>query len=233
MGMGVPKEGLWLREDVDMKCNFAATSFVKKTLKKAHATLVNRLVEKAHIVETDLHNNRLEHNSIMSYYSDPRSPGMGSPGMGSPGMGSPGMGSPGMGSPVPTPEATHRASYFTPPDPHNPSAQQHTEHRASLGSTPYPYSPPAMAYPAMNPKYSQPPPDPRYTQIPRDRTSSQSSSEARYSQQSRDPRISRQPDPNQAPRQTYKTSPTQPMELPPSEPKIAELDAFSVQRSGA
>ncbi|KAL8776910.1 MAG: hypothetical protein Q9194_002864 [Teloschistes cf. exilis] len=80
MGIGVPKEGLWLREDVDMKCNIMATSFVKRTLKKAHATLVERLVEKAHLVETDLHNNRLEEqSSVLSYYSDPKSSGLASP----------------------------------------------------------------------------------------------------------------------------------------------------------
>lgn len=39
---GVPREGLYLREDVDMKCNFMMTSFVKKTLKKAHSVLVER-----------------------------------------------------------------------------------------------------------------------------------------------------------------------------------------------
>jgi hypothetical protein len=51
LGLGVPKAGLWLREDVDMRCNIMMTGFVKKTLKKAHATLVGRLVEKSHILE--------------------------------------------------------------------------------------------------------------------------------------------------------------------------------------
>lgn len=45
-----------------MKCNFIATSFVKKTLKKAHESLVERLVEKAHIRERETHNSRLEEN---------------------------------------------------------------------------------------------------------------------------------------------------------------------------
>ncbi|KAK2799575.1 hypothetical protein FQN50_008413 [Emmonsiellopsis sp. PD_5] len=47
----VPREGLYLREDVDMRCNFLASSFVKKTLKKAHAVLVDRLVFKADILK--------------------------------------------------------------------------------------------------------------------------------------------------------------------------------------
>ncbi|KAK2786332.1 hypothetical protein FQN53_006700 [Emmonsiellopsis sp. PD_33] len=47
----VPREGLYLREDVDMRCNFLASRFVKKTLKKAHAVLVDRLVFKADILK--------------------------------------------------------------------------------------------------------------------------------------------------------------------------------------
>lgn len=70
MGLGAPKKGLWLREDVDMKCNILMTSFVKKTLKKAHATLVERLVEKSHLLEAEAHNSRIwETKSNYSYQS--------------------------------------------------------------------------------------------------------------------------------------------------------------------
>lgn len=47
----VPREGLYLREDVDMRCNILATSFVKRTLKKAHGVLVDRLVGKADLLK--------------------------------------------------------------------------------------------------------------------------------------------------------------------------------------
>ncbi|KAL9124440.1 MAG: hypothetical protein Q9217_006227 [Psora testacea] len=60
IGLGVPKTGLWLREDVDMKCNVVMTGFVKKTTKKAHQTLVDRLVEKAHLKEAEGYNNGLK-----------------------------------------------------------------------------------------------------------------------------------------------------------------------------
>lgn len=70
LGLGAPKRGLWLREDVDMKCNILMTSFVKKTLKKAHATLVDRLVEKSHLLEAEAHNNRVwETKSNYSFHS--------------------------------------------------------------------------------------------------------------------------------------------------------------------
>lgn len=81
LGLGVPKTGLWLREDVDMKCNVVMTSFVKKTTKKAHTTLVQRLVEKAHLMEAQVHNTNLSKQSSLrnsnaaasSIYSDTQS----------------------------------------------------------------------------------------------------------------------------------------------------------------
>ncbi|KAK3902122.1 hypothetical protein C8A05DRAFT_15773 [Staphylotrichum tortipilum] len=56
LGLKVPSTGLYLREDVDMACNVIMASFVKKTLKKSHAALVERLKIKAEIASTG--NNR-------------------------------------------------------------------------------------------------------------------------------------------------------------------------------
>ncbi|KAI0469597.1 hypothetical protein F4859DRAFT_516091 [Xylaria cf. heliscus] len=50
IGLGAPRQGLYLREDVELRCNFVMASFVKKTLKKAHGTLVERLCQKAAMV---------------------------------------------------------------------------------------------------------------------------------------------------------------------------------------
>ncbi|KAL1861313.1 hypothetical protein Daus18300_008989 [Diaporthe australafricana] len=47
LGIGAPATGLYIREDVDLRCNLLMTGFVKKNLKKSHATLVDHLVEKA------------------------------------------------------------------------------------------------------------------------------------------------------------------------------------------
>ncbi|KAI9695380.1 MAG: hypothetical protein M1820_008675 [Bogoriella megaspora] len=69
MGLGAPKEGLYLREDIDMRSNFMTTSFVKKTLKKSHEKLVARMIEKAHLTENKNYNERLrgsDGDSIMS-----------------------------------------------------------------------------------------------------------------------------------------------------------------------
>lgn len=51
MGLNVPMVGLYVREDVDMKCNIMLTNFVKKTFKKSHAELVARLSVKAQLQE--------------------------------------------------------------------------------------------------------------------------------------------------------------------------------------
>jgi hypothetical protein len=44
---GVPKEGLYLREDCEMKCNILLVPFVKRSIHKAHKLLVERLVAMA------------------------------------------------------------------------------------------------------------------------------------------------------------------------------------------
>jgi len=73
---GVPREGLYLREDVDMKCNMLMTSFVKKTLKKAHAVLVERLLAKADLEEDKAY--RANFLSPKVIRSNPNSPSVSS-----------------------------------------------------------------------------------------------------------------------------------------------------------
>ncbi|KAJ9667428.1 hypothetical protein H2201_002296 [Coniosporium apollinis] len=53
MGVGAPSTGLYIREDAEMRCNIFAVSFVKRTLKKAHALLVQRLVNKTIVDERE------------------------------------------------------------------------------------------------------------------------------------------------------------------------------------
>jgi hypothetical protein len=43
---GVPKEGLYLREDCELKCIFMLLPIVKRNIKKSHSVLVERLVER-------------------------------------------------------------------------------------------------------------------------------------------------------------------------------------------
>lgn len=46
IGVDKPREGLYLREDVDVKCNVVFSSFVRRNLKKNHAILVQRLLKR-------------------------------------------------------------------------------------------------------------------------------------------------------------------------------------------
>jgi hypothetical protein len=56
LGLNIPRQGLYLREDVDMRCSVLMAGFVRKTLVKAHSSLVDRLVEKAKIRHVDQSN---------------------------------------------------------------------------------------------------------------------------------------------------------------------------------
>ena len=47
IGSNKPRDGLYIQEDVDLRCNVFFTNFVKKNLKKSHATVVDKIAEKA------------------------------------------------------------------------------------------------------------------------------------------------------------------------------------------
>ncbi|KAL1984389.1 hypothetical protein VTN96DRAFT_9168 [Rasamsonia emersonii] len=52
----IPKEGLYLREDVDLRCSLVLLGMVKKNLKKSHAGLVERLLERTrHLADARSH----------------------------------------------------------------------------------------------------------------------------------------------------------------------------------
>lgn len=51
LGVNKPAEGLYIREDVDLRCNVFLANFVKRNLKKSHGTVVERLAKKAKEME--------------------------------------------------------------------------------------------------------------------------------------------------------------------------------------
>lgn len=64
LGSGAPPEGLYIREDVEIKCNVAMTSFVKKEMKAAAKVMLERLVKKAELLDSGalqamMHNGKL------------------------------------------------------------------------------------------------------------------------------------------------------------------------------
>ncbi|KAI1876678.1 uncharacterized protein JN550_000750 [Neoarthrinium moseri] len=46
LGLGAPSQGLYIREDVEVRCNFLMAGFVKKTILKAHGVLVEHLASR-------------------------------------------------------------------------------------------------------------------------------------------------------------------------------------------
>lgn len=54
LGNDIPREGLYIREDVDMRCNIFLSGFVKKNLNKSHKVLVDKIVERAVAASADL-----------------------------------------------------------------------------------------------------------------------------------------------------------------------------------
>lgn len=74
IGKGLPQSGLYLREDVEMHCNFLMIKFVKATLKKSLATLVARLVFKSQLAESAATNRRLTYDPIHSSSTPPHPP---------------------------------------------------------------------------------------------------------------------------------------------------------------
>ncbi|KAI5463647.1 hypothetical protein BGZ63DRAFT_413198 [Mariannaea sp. PMI_226] len=49
--LGAPKDGLYLREDIDIKCNITMMSFVKSEMKKASKEMVGRMIKKAELLD--------------------------------------------------------------------------------------------------------------------------------------------------------------------------------------
>ncbi|KAF2009751.1 hypothetical protein BU24DRAFT_326239, partial [Aaosphaeria arxii CBS 175.79] len=64
MGIGAPPEGLYLREDIEIKCNVAMASFVKKETKAASKILVERLIKKAELLDAGVLSAMMENGRL-------------------------------------------------------------------------------------------------------------------------------------------------------------------------
>lgn len=52
--LGAPSDGLYLRDDVEIKCNLAVMSFVKSQLKSASKEMVGRIIKKAELLDAGI-----------------------------------------------------------------------------------------------------------------------------------------------------------------------------------
>ncbi|ETN45312.1 uncharacterized protein HMPREF1541_09143 [Cyphellophora europaea CBS 101466] len=54
LGSQAPADGLYLREDIEIKCNFTMVSFVKKGMKEASKVMIARLIKKAELIDAEI-----------------------------------------------------------------------------------------------------------------------------------------------------------------------------------
>ncbi|KAI1866511.1 hypothetical protein JX265_007812 [Neoarthrinium moseri] len=63
-GLGAPKDGLYLREDIEIRCNFAMVGFVKAQLKAASKEMVDRIIKKAELLDAGVLTAMIENGKI-------------------------------------------------------------------------------------------------------------------------------------------------------------------------
>jgi hypothetical protein len=64
LGINAPATGLYLREDIEIRCNFAMVGFVKSQLKSATKILVDRLIKKAELLDAGVLRGMMENGKL-------------------------------------------------------------------------------------------------------------------------------------------------------------------------
>lgn len=82
--LGAPSSGLYLREDVEVRCSIAVMSFVKSQLKAASKKMVERIIKKAELVDAGLLHAMMENGKLKTVNPADRSNALPSPPTGSP-----------------------------------------------------------------------------------------------------------------------------------------------------
>lgn len=94
LGVETPLEGLYLREDVEIMCNVALTSFVKKEMKAAASVMVDRMTRKAELLDEGVLHAMFEDGKLKTsnpnvynqHMLSQQDTGMKSPALSSPGL---------------------------------------------------------------------------------------------------------------------------------------------------
>jgi hypothetical protein len=71
--LGVPSDGLYLREDIEIKCNIAMMSFVKSQLKTATKEMVQRIIKKAELLDAGVLSAMIEDGKLKTFNPNDRS----------------------------------------------------------------------------------------------------------------------------------------------------------------
>jgi hypothetical protein len=122
LGLGAPPEGLYLREDIEIKCNVTMVGFVKKEMQAASKKMVERLVKKAELLDAGALQGMMENGKLKTHNpQDRRTNDQKSP--------HPSPGQPSPTQPYQMPMSPTRNSTF----PHNPNQQQYIPPQHLLG----------------------------------------------------------------------------------------------------
>ncbi|KAM0262144.1 hypothetical protein ACHAQJ_001887 [Trichoderma viride] len=71
--LGAPTDGLYLREDIEIKANIAMVSFVKAQLKAANREMVNRIIKKAELLDAGVLSAMMEDGKLKTVNPNDRS----------------------------------------------------------------------------------------------------------------------------------------------------------------
>ncbi|KAK4134444.1 hypothetical protein BT67DRAFT_441634 [Trichocladium antarcticum] len=124
--LGTPSDGLYLREDIEIKCNITVMSFVRSQMKKAGSEMVRRIIKKAELLDAGVLQAMIENGKLKTINPADRS----NP----------------LRSPLPSPTSLH----------YSPSIKGSASVMGSppLGSPPTPYQVPRVQ--GLHPGYSRP-----------------------------------------------------------------------------
>ncbi|KFA81376.1 hypothetical protein S40288_06046 [Stachybotrys chartarum IBT 40288] len=71
--LGAPKDGLYLREDIEIKCNLTMVSFVKSQMKAASKEMVQRIIKKAELLDAGVLQGMMENGRLKTINPNDRS----------------------------------------------------------------------------------------------------------------------------------------------------------------
>lgn len=71
--LGAPSDGLYLRDDVEIKCNVAVVGFVKSQLKSASKDMVSRIIKKAELLDAGILQGMIENGKLKTLNPNDRS----------------------------------------------------------------------------------------------------------------------------------------------------------------
>ncbi|KAK4097241.1 hypothetical protein N658DRAFT_510535 [Parathielavia hyrcaniae] len=77
--LGVPADGLYLRQDIEIKCNITMLSFVKSQMKKAGGEMVQRMIKKAELLDAGILQAMIEDGKLKTINPADRSTSLRSP----------------------------------------------------------------------------------------------------------------------------------------------------------